>query len=62
MKFLPKVGMKVLELSGKAPFCSPQFHILMRRFNKSDVIGVESVAEENLVDGAGEVGLGQEKG
>jgi len=54
--------MKVLELSGKAPFCSPQFHILMRRFNKSDVIGVESVAEENLVDGAGEVGLGQEKG
>ena len=33
----------------------------MRRFNKSDVIGVESVAEENLVDGAGEVGLGQEK-
>lgn len=35
---------------------------VVRRFNKSDVIGVESVAEENLVDGAGEVGLGQEKG
>jgi len=34
----------------------------MRRFNKSAVVGGESVARENLGDGAGEFGFGQEKG
>jgi len=34
----------------------------MRRFNKSAVVGGESMAQENLSDGAGEVGFGQEKG
>ncbi len=33
-----------------------------RRFNKSAVVGGESAAQENLSDGAGEVGVGQEKG
>jgi len=34
----------------------------VRKFNKSAVVGGESVAQDNLGDGAGEVGFGQEKG
>ena len=34
----------------------------VRRFNKSAVVGDKTVAQENLGDGAGEVGFGQEKG
>ena len=36
--------------------------MVWRRFNKSAVVGGESVAQENLGDGAGEFGFGQEKG
>ena len=35
--------------------------IYSRRFNKSAVVGGESVAQENFSDGAGEVRFGQEK-
>jgi hypothetical protein len=33
----------------------------MRTFNKSAVVGGESVARENLSDGAGGIGIGQKK-
>lgn len=33
----------------------------LRRFNKSAVVGGESEAQENLSDGAGQIGIGQKK-
>ncbi|MCK4348497.1 MAG: hypothetical protein KAW47_07760 [Thermoplasmatales archaeon] len=49
-------GRPVRRITGVALFYE------LRRFNKSAVVGGESVAQENLGDGAGEVGFGQEKG